>query len=309
MGGALQRRGVSKDDLAALLEISRPCDTLYLHLTGLARVDDDEIVAVLEDVYECVARVDPSAEVVPLLERCGWDADAVMALEDRIGDEDHLVTLSLELEEGDATGETRGGADAGDETVDKTSVGGTFDRMHAGHRLLLATASAVTRSRDAPTVYVGVTGDVLLRNKRHRDLIEPYEARAAAAASFVAKTRPPTAPLAGEVRPARRRTAARGDGRGHARARGVEGDARGRGGDPGGEERRGVGAAAGDVRGVSQGTRGEGSGRRREGEQHGAASGRGGRSRAAAHARRELNDEVNGGERRRPRLRRSRYFA
>ena len=196
MGGALQRRGVSKDDLAALLEISRPCDTLYLHLTGLARVDDDEIVAVLEDVYECVARVDPSAEVVPLLERCGWDADAVMALEDRIGDEDHLVTLSLELEEGDATGETRGGADAGDETVDKTSVGGTFDRMHAGHRLLLATASAVTRSRDAPTVYVGVTGDVLLRNKRHRDLIEPYEARAAAAASFVAKTRPPTAPLA-----------------------------------------------------------------------------------------------------------------
>ena len=75
-------------------------------------------------------------------------------------------------------------------------MGGTFDRMHAGHRLLLATASAVTRSRDAPTVYVGVTGDVLLRNKRHRDLIEPYEARATAAASFVAKTRPPTAPLA-----------------------------------------------------------------------------------------------------------------
>ena len=141
MGGALQRRGVSKDDLAALLEISRACDTLYLHLTGLAREDDAEIVAVLEDVYECVARVDPSAEVVPLLERCGWDADAVMALEDRIGDEDHVVTLSLELEEG-------GGVEEGDETtgddtsVDKTSVGGTFDRMHAGHRLLLATASA-----------------------------------------------------------------------------------------------------------------------------------------------------------------------
>ena len=50
------------------------------------------------------------------------------ALEDRIGDEDHLVTLSLELEEGDATGETRGGeADAGDETVDASPYRGTFD--------------------------------------------------------------------------------------------------------------------------------------------------------------------------------------
>lgn len=203
MGGALQRRGVSKDDIVELLEISRACDTLYLHLTGLAREDDAAIVAVLEDVYECVARVDPSAEVVPLLERCGWDADAVMALEDRIGDEDHVVTLSLDLEEGVEEG-VEDEIEAGDErelagddrSVDKTSVGGTFDRMHAGHRLLLATASAVTRSRDSPTVFIGVTGDVLLTNKRHRDLIEPYAVRASKASSFVAKTRPPTSPLA-----------------------------------------------------------------------------------------------------------------
>ena len=215
MGGALQRRGVSKDDIVALLEISRACDTLYLHLTGLAREDDAAIVAVLEDVYECVARVDPSAEVVPLLERCGWDADAVMALEDRIGDEDHVVTLSLDLEEGEieeggtAEGVEEGGTFAGDDrsvdkthlSVDKTSVGGTFDRMHAGHRLLLATASAVTLSGDFPTVFIGVTADVLLANKRHRDLIEPYEARASKAASFVAKTRPPTSPLAVQCGP------------------------------------------------------------------------------------------------------------
>jgi len=212
MGGALQRRGVSKDDIVALLDISRACDTLYLHLTGLAREDDASIVAVLEDVYECVARVDPSAEVVPLLERCGWDADAVMALEDRIGDEDHVVTLSLDLEEGgtfeeggteeiEAVGGARELTEEDDLSVDKTSVGGTFDRMHAGHRLLLATASAVTRSGDSPTVFIGVTGDVLLTNKRHRDLIESYEVRASKAASFVAKTRPPTSPLLIECGP------------------------------------------------------------------------------------------------------------
>ena len=204
MGGALQRRGVSKDDIVALLDISRACDTLYLHLTGLAREDDAAIVAVLEDVYECVARVDPSAEVVPLLERCGWDADAVMALEDRIGDEDHVVTLSLDLEGGTRGGRWgRGGRrdNRDDTSVDKTSVGSTFDRMHAGHRLLLATASAVTRSGDSPTVFIGVTGDVLLSNKRHRDLIEPYEVRASKAKTFVAKTRPPTSPLTVECGP------------------------------------------------------------------------------------------------------------
>ena len=69
----MKRRGVSKDDLVAILEMSKLCQTLYLHLTGLGSEDDAGIVAVLEDVYECVARVDPGMEVVPLLERCGWD--------------------------------------------------------------------------------------------------------------------------------------------------------------------------------------------------------------------------------------------
>ena len=41
------------------------------------------------------------------------------------------------------------------------AVGGTFDRLHAGHRLLLATAAAATDG----VLYVGVTGDSLLRKK------------------------------------------------------------------------------------------------------------------------------------------------
>ena len=36
MGGALKRRGVSKDDLVAILEMSKLCQTLYLHLPGRA---------------------------------------------------------------------------------------------------------------------------------------------------------------------------------------------------------------------------------------------------------------------------------
>ena len=204
----MKRRGVSKDDLVAILEMSKLCQTLYLHLTGLGSEDDAGIVAVLEDVYECVARVDPGMEVVPLLERCGWDTATAMTLEDSLGEEDHLITLDLrsnedvEIEEGADPGADGGGDASSSSSIDKTSVGGTFDRMHAGHRLLLATASAVTLARtgtdSSPILYIGVTGDVLLTNKRHRDLIEPYDTRANAAKLFVEKTRPRSSPV--EVR-------------------------------------------------------------------------------------------------------------
>ena len=149
MGGALKRRGVSKDDLVAILEMSKLCQTLYLHLTGLASEDDAGIIAVLEDVYECVARVDPGMEVVPLLERCGWDTATAMTLEDSLGEEDHLITLDLrsnedaEIEEGaDPGAEWGGDTSSSSSSIDKTSVGGTFDRMHAGHRLLPAPGNA-----------------------------------------------------------------------------------------------------------------------------------------------------------------------
>ena len=37
---------------------------------------------------------------------------------------------------------------------DHVAVGGTFDRLHAGHRILLATTALVTRL----SIYVGITG-------------------------------------------------------------------------------------------------------------------------------------------------------
>jgi len=41
------------------------------------------------------------------------------------------------------------------------AVGGTFDRLHAGHRILLAAAALAATE----AVYIGVTGAELLRNK------------------------------------------------------------------------------------------------------------------------------------------------
>ena len=60
-------------------------------------------------------------------------------------------------------------------SVDVSCVGGTFDRLHAGHRHMLAVCVLVTRA----AVHVGVTAAALLRAKAHRALIQGYGARRA----------------------------------------------------------------------------------------------------------------------------------
>ena len=69
---------------------------------------------------------------------------------------------------------------------DSVCVGGTFDRLHAGHKVLLSAAALLARSR----VLVGVTDDALLRDKALQPLIEPRALRAATAAAFVRAVRP-----------------------------------------------------------------------------------------------------------------------
>jgi pantetheine-phosphate adenylyltransferase len=51
-------------------------------------------------------------------------------------------------------------------------LGGTFDRLHPGHEWLLSVAFRV-----ADEVIVGLTGEELLLNKKHKDMIQPYEKR------------------------------------------------------------------------------------------------------------------------------------
>jgi glycerol-3-phosphate cytidylyltransferase-like family protein len=76
-------------------------------------------------------------------------------------------------------------------------VAGTFDRLHAGHRLLLSSAALVC----APggTLFVGVTGDKLTARKRRHELLQPYAVREAAALEFVRGVRPGLRVVAGEL--------------------------------------------------------------------------------------------------------------
>ncbi|PAA94075.1 hypothetical protein BOX15_Mlig014823g1, partial [Macrostomum lignano] len=66
------------------------------------------------------------------------------------------------------------------------ALGGTFDRLHSGHKILLATG-ALLASR---VLTIGITGPGLLGNKVLPDLIQSYRERAAAVVDFLADTRP-----------------------------------------------------------------------------------------------------------------------
>lgn len=53
------------------------------------------------------------------------------------------------------------------------AVGGTFDHLHDGHKILLSMASFVTKSR----LIVGVTGQELLKNKKYALMLQTLEHR------------------------------------------------------------------------------------------------------------------------------------
>ncbi|KAJ5338223.1 hypothetical protein N7452_004951 [Penicillium brevicompactum] len=66
-------------------------------------------------------------------------------------------------------------------------VGGTFDHLHLGHKLLLtAEALALEPLDQEARLIVGVTGDALLVNKKHAEFLEDWEQRWKSTSSFLA---------------------------------------------------------------------------------------------------------------------------
>ncbi|KAF8535083.1 hypothetical protein BDD12DRAFT_754063, partial [Trichophaea hybrida] len=65
-------------------------------------------------------------------------------------------------------------------------VGGTFDHLHLGHKLLL-TCTAYMGAPETPTtrLIVGLTGPEMLKTKKHAEKIESYKLRAEGALEFI----------------------------------------------------------------------------------------------------------------------------
>ncbi|KAI6022730.1 hypothetical protein EDC04DRAFT_2869680 [Pisolithus marmoratus] len=66
------------------------------------------------------------------------------------------------------------------------ALGGTFDHLHAGHKILLSMGAWIAERK----LIVGVTDDVLLQKKIHRDLLEPFSVRVEKIRSFLQLFRP-----------------------------------------------------------------------------------------------------------------------
>lgn len=69
---------------------------------------------------------------------------------------------------------------------EETVLGGTFDRLHAGHKLLLQTTAYLARR----VLWVGVSAGPLLTKKRHGWSLQGWPRRAAGVHSFVGLCRP-----------------------------------------------------------------------------------------------------------------------
>ena len=72
------------------------------------------------------------------------------------------------------------------------AVGGTFDHLHVGHKLLLTATALVlepytteTSSSLQRTITIGITGDELLTKKRYAEQVESWERRQAKVADFL----------------------------------------------------------------------------------------------------------------------------
>lgn len=65
-------------------------------------------------------------------------------------------------------------------------VGGTFDHLHLGHKLLLtATALALDVRKDKKVLAVGITGDQMLVNKKFAEYLESWEERMQGTVAFL----------------------------------------------------------------------------------------------------------------------------
>ena len=65
-------------------------------------------------------------------------------------------------------------------------MGGTFDHMHLGHRLLLSQAVILTKG----TLHCGVTSDALLTKKAYKEYMEPLDVRMNNVSAFLRALNP-----------------------------------------------------------------------------------------------------------------------
>jgi phosphopantetheine adenylyltransferase len=70
------------------------------------------------------------------------------------------------------------------------AVGGTFDHLHAGHKLLLTATALLLQPATSPSdpprrLIIGITGDELLKNKKYAEYLQSWEKRQSDVVDFL----------------------------------------------------------------------------------------------------------------------------
>ncbi|KFY06348.1 hypothetical protein V492_08071, partial [Pseudogymnoascus sp. VKM F-4246] len=70
------------------------------------------------------------------------------------------------------------------------AVGGTFDHLHAGHKLLLTSTALMLQPPTGPSsqprrLIIGITGDELLKNKKYAEQLESWQRREEGVINFL----------------------------------------------------------------------------------------------------------------------------
>lgn len=198
---------------------------LYVYFEGTRAHSalDIGLLALLARYYNEVADLRPQLDLIPLFPFAAWSLERVALLDDlqgvlgvckvgktrqltqdlnyrRAGElppvllhplcpDEHSQSAGSVSAAQDPTAPTSAiqtEATEGPLLFSTTAVGGTFDRLHAGHRILLAATALVTTTM----VFVGVTSDLLLQNKEHAELLQTYNERRDAAVRFIHAVRP-----------------------------------------------------------------------------------------------------------------------
>jgi hypothetical protein len=71
-------------------------------------------------------------------------------------------------------------------SFENTIMGGTFDRLHPGHKIMLSEAVLLTHNR----LLIGITTELMLKRKKLAELIEPIEERSEILRKFLATVAP-----------------------------------------------------------------------------------------------------------------------
>lgn len=155
-----------------------------------------------EDTPAAQVRLGPIVDL-PTLALSGRDYSPIYSVESEEGEKTlkrllhHLPSVEtsqiervpggivLHHSRSDATGSLQRAPQASNHK--SVAVGGTFDHLHIGHKLLLfGTALALTPESSSPyKITIGITGDALLTNKKFASVMESWETRQERVADFI----------------------------------------------------------------------------------------------------------------------------